>query len=64
VQVSAPLVEYLLRRPANHLTVASMLKAEAEALAHGRTRVSPVQLDVFKVRERGVVVTLPPSPSS
>lgn len=48
--VSAPLVDYLLRRRANHLTVASMIAAEAEALAHTRARVTPVQLDVFKVR--------------
>jgi hypothetical protein len=55
--VSAPLVEYLLRRPGNHVTVASMIRAEAEALAAGRSRVHVEQLDVFKVRgtrgERG-----------
>lgn len=48
--VSGPVVEYLLRRPANHITVASMLKEESQHLSKGRTRVQPVQLDVFKVR--------------
>jgi LOR/SDH bifunctional enzyme conserved region/Saccharopine dehydrogenase NADP binding domain len=47
--VSAPLVEYLHRRSGNHITLASMIKEEAVALAHGRTRVEPIQLDVGKV---------------
>jgi hypothetical protein len=48
--VSAPLVEYLLRRNGNHLTLASMIKEEAVTLAGGRPRVCPIQLDVGKVR--------------
>lgn len=48
--VSAPLVDYLLRRDSNHVTLASMILPEAVALAGGRHRVSPVHLDVGKVR--------------
>lgn len=47
--VSAPLVEYLHRRSGNHITLASMIKEEAVALAQGRTRIEPIQLDVGKV---------------
>lgn len=49
--VSAPLVDYLLRRDSNHVTLASMILPEAVALAGGRHRVSPVHLDVGKVRD-------------
>jgi alpha-aminoadipic semialdehyde synthase len=50
--VSAPLVEYLLRRPANFLTVASVLPEEAQALARSNpTRVTPVACDVAREPE-------------
>lgn len=44
--VSGPVVEYLLRRPANVVTVVSVVKGEAEALAAGRMRVHPLTMDV------------------
>jgi hypothetical protein len=68
--VSAPLVEYLLRRPENHVTVTSIALAEAERLAAGRERCTPLQLDVFKedivigelVSSHDVIVSLVPAP--
>ena len=68
--VSAPLVEYLLRRPANTLTVAAVVPHEAAALAHGRPRVTPVTLDVatqpaelaLMVASHDIVVSLVPAP--
>lgn len=48
--VSSPLVDYLLRRDSNHITLASMILPEAVALAGGRPRVAPIHLDVGKVR--------------
>jgi alpha-aminoadipic semialdehyde synthase len=68
--VSGPLVEYLLRFPANHLTLASMIPGESDALAKGRARVAPIQLDVGRETERlsalvgqhDLVVSLVPAP--
>lgn len=68
--VSGPVVEYLLRRVSNQVTVASMIKAEAEALAPGHARVHVVQLDVFKdtdklrsmVGAHDIVISLVPAP--
>jgi hypothetical protein len=41
--------EYLLRRPENHLTVASVILSEAAAFAKRFARVTPICLDVTKV---------------
>lgn len=68
--VSAPLVEYMLRRPENLLTVTSVALSEAERLAAGRQRCTPLQLDVFKddaavgalVATHDIVVSLVPAP--
>ncbi|CAE7917728.1 lys9 [Symbiodinium sp. KB8] len=44
--VTAPLVDYLLRRPENHVTVASVFLHEAEKLAKGRPRTLPLELNI------------------
>jgi alpha-aminoadipic semialdehyde synthase len=44
--VSGPVVEYLLRRPTTHVTVASVLREEAERVAGGRARTSVAVVDV------------------
>ena len=68
--VTPPLVAYLLRRPANSVTVASMILDEALDLAAGRRRVRPVQLNVKAdadkleslVADADVVISLVPAP--
>ena len=69
--VSPPLVELLLRRPATFLSVASMFPGEAEALAKGNPRITPLLLDVMKddarldalVAAHDIVVSLVPAPA-
>ena len=68
--VSSPLVEYLLRRPDNQVTVTSVALAEATRLAAGRPRCVPLQLDVMSedealgalVASHDLVVSLVPAP--
>ena len=68
--VAAPLVEYLLRRPENAVTVTSVSLAEAERFAAGRPRCVARQLDVLAedaalgalVAEHDLVVSLVPAP--
>eukprot|EP00742_Colponemidia_sp_Colp-10_P001352 GILJ01001455.1.p1 GENE.GILJ01001455.1~~GILJ01001455.1.p1 ORF type:complete len:502 (+),score=77.00 GILJ01001455.1:41-1546(+) len=44
--VAGPLVDYLLKRSDNQITVASLYLRDAEALANGRSNVHPVSLNV------------------
>jgi len=44
--VAAPVVDYLLRSPTNHLTVGSMFLKDAKALCKGRKRTTAVQVEV------------------
>nr|KAJ3420481.1 hypothetical protein HK105_005622 [Polyrhizophydium stewartii] len=44
--VAPPCLKYLLRRPENHITVASRRLQNATALAEGQDRVTPMSLDV------------------
>ena len=62
--VSAPLVEYLLRQSSNCVTVASVLKEEAEKLARGLNRIKPIQLDVSKVKSTPTALTRCTTPSA
>lgn len=67
--VTPPLVEYLLRRPNNCITCASFIFSEAEALAKGKPRVSPMSLNVMDepdklsaaVFQHDIVVSLVPA---
>lgn len=68
--VSAPLVEYLLRRPENDITITAVALAEAERLAAGRQRCAARQLDVLSedaalgalVAAHDIVISLVPAP--
>lgn len=68
--VSAPLVEYLLRRPENSLTITSVSLAESERLAAGRPRCTALQVDVAVedaalgalVAQNDIVISLLPAP--
>jgi len=56
--VSGPLVEYLLRRPENSLTVASILKKEVEAFAKRfGPRVRPEVVDITSAAAEAVAAT-------
>jgi alpha-aminoadipic semialdehyde synthase len=56
--VSAPVVEYLLRRPENSLTVASIVQNEVEALAKRfGSRVRPKVVDITATTEESLVAT-------
>eukprot|EP00753_Platysulcus_tardus_P020629 PLAT8298.1.p1 GENE.PLAT8298.1~~PLAT8298.1.p1 ORF type:complete len:1034 (+),score=530.21 PLAT8298.1:39-3104(+) len=50
--VAAPIVDVLLRRPENSVTVASFLLPEAEALVEGRPRARALYLDITKDEEK------------